>query len=215
VTPERREVTDCIADRIVAMRGNQPFLVGIQGRSAAGKSTLADELTKVLVGRGVPRSLRMAGCVEKTRYTEAYTYDAFRRCVIDPLRDGGDRRVRAAMWNSGTDEPIEAPWIECSDRVVAVVEGAFLSHPLLADAWDLSIWLDIDFATVLARTEQRDVAWVGSVEAVRRNYNEGWIPAHGLYERATGAIDRCDIVIDQRDVERPKIVRTQRIGPTR
>ena len=182
VTPERRAMLDGLAGRIVAARGDAPFLVGIQGRSAAGKSTFADELTKVLAARGVEtfmsglddfhtpghkhRSRRRLYTPE-TRYTEGYGYDAFRRCVIDPLMLGGDRRVRAALWNSGTDAPIDSPWIACSERVVAV-------------------------------------------DDVRRNYIEGWIPAHELYECATGAIDRCDIVIDQRDVERPKVVRTER-----
>jgi uridine kinase len=229
VTPERRAVIDGIADRVVAMRDDAPLLVGIQGRSAAGKSTLADELAKALAARGVEtfasslddfhtpghaHRSRQRLYTPETRYTESYTYDAFRRGVIDLLRERGDRRVRAALWNSGTDEPIEVPWIECPDRVVAIIEGAFLSHPLIADAWDLSIWLDVDFATVLARAEHRDVAWVGSVEDVRRHYREQWIPAHELYEDRTHAIDRCDIVIDQRDVERPRIVRTERPDET-
>ncbi|GAB4201197.1 MAG: hypothetical protein OHK0022_22940 [Roseiflexaceae bacterium] len=92
--------------------------MAIDGRSAAGKTTLADELAGRVQAAGQP-ALRASlddfhppghkyRSAER-RYTpesylaEGYNYAAFRRCLLDPLLPGGDWRVRLGCWDSYRD----------------------------------------------------------------------------------------------------------------
>src|SRR5262245_33104970 len=217
----RRRVLDALLARIETLRGTQPTLVGIEGRSAAGKSSLRDELVVALDERGYAafgssiddfhtpghqyRSIRREYTPESYIAT-GYDYVGFRRCVIDPLRAGGDRLCKAAQWNAGTDAPIDADFVRQPENVVAVIDGVLLFHPLLEDAWHFTIWLDIDWQTMHARALERDVAWVKSADEVRRKYRELWQPLHELYERTMRPKERCDVVIDNHDVDVPRIL---------
>jgi uridine kinase len=218
----RRRVLDALVARIETLRGARPTLVGIDGRSAAGKSTLRDELVNALGARGYAalgssiddfhtpghkyRSIRREYTPESYIAT-GYDYAGFRRCVIDPLRTGGNRLCKAAQWNPGTDTPVDADFVRQRDDVVAVIDGTLLFHPLLEDAWHLTIWLDIDWNTMHVRALARDIAWVKSADEVRRKYRELWQPLHDLYERTMRPRERCDLVIDNRDVDAPVILR--------
>lgn len=218
----RRALLERIADDAIALGRPTPTLIAIEGRSAAGKTTFADELAQVLAKRGRPtlrssiddfhtpghkyRSLRR-------EYTPAsyidtgYDYVGFRHSMLDPLADGGDRRCKAAQWNSGTDEPSDAPLVSQPENVLAVIDGTLLFHPLLEHAWHIAIWLDIDWDTMLARALARDIAWVKSADEVRWKYRHVWQPIHELYERTMHPKERCDVVIDNRDVAAPVVLR--------
>jgi uridine kinase len=98
-------------------------------------------------------------------------------------------------------------WVEVGPNCVAVVDGAFLLRPELEGHWNYLVWLDIDFETMVQRACTRDVAWVGSAQAVAERYRQHWIPTHRLYERATDASARAHAFIDHRDVQAPRLMR--------
>jgi thymidylate kinase len=91
-----------------------------------------------------------------------------------------------------------------------VVDGIFLSHPDLAPHWEYLIWLDVDVETMIQRALVRDAAWVGSAEAVERRYRRFRQPVHEHYERLTQAPARAHAVVDNRDLEHPRLVRLTR-----
>src|ERR1035437_1519127 len=103
----RSELIDRLTNAITGLRQHEPTLVAIDGRSAAGKTTLADELAVSVsrTGRQVLRSsiddFHPPGHKYRSgerRYTslsyyeEGYDYATFRAFVLDPLRPGGTRR---------------------------------------------------------------------------------------------------------------------------
>jgi uridine kinase len=218
----RERLLERIADDALALGRTTPTLIGIEGRSAAGKTTFADELGATLSARGratirssiddfhTPghkhRSIRREYTPE-SYIAMGYDYAGFRRSMLDPLADGGDRRCKSALWNSGADEPIDDPFVQQPENVIAVVDGVLLFHPLLEHAWHFTIWLDIDWDTMLARALERDIAWVKSAHEVRWKYRNVWQPLHELYERTMRPRERCDVVIDNRDVNAPVLVR--------
>ncbi len=95
-----------------------------------------------------------------------------------------------------------------SDDAIVVVEAAFAFLPVFDDAWDFTIWLDIDEPTLFSRVVARDVEWVGSPDAVRDKYERSWLPRHELYERQTHPRERADVVVDNRDPEHPILLRS-------
>jgi uridine kinase len=203
------------------MPATRPLRIGIDGRSAAGKTTIAAELANQLRsgGRACIRASiddfhppgykhrAIAGNFSPEAYLrEGYDYEAFRRLLLEPLGPEGNRRYRTKLWSSYEDEPFPEEWDKAREDVILLVDGAFLLLPRLRAHWDLTIWMRVEWETMLIRAEQRDVAWVGSVELVRERYESGWIPRHRLYEESFAPQESADIVVDNNDIDHPYIV---------
>lgn len=222
----RDGLISALADAVTAIRVDHPMRVAIDGRSAAGKTTLADELAAAVRARGrevlrasiddfhrpghKDRSLR-GEWTPQSYYDEGYDYAAFRELLLDPLGPGGDRRCRPARFDSVHDVWLPEEWRTVGDRAVAIIDGVFLLRPELAGHWDYVIWLDIDLETMVERARRRDVAWVGSAVVVDERYRRHWLPTHQLYERLAEPRAQAHAVIDNRHSHAPKITRlTQR-----
>ncbi len=52
LSDRRSEVVATLADAVTSLRVGHPTRVAVEGRSAAGKTTLADELSEVVRARG-------------------------------------------------------------------------------------------------------------------------------------------------------------------
>ncbi len=216
------ELVALLAERILALRPGHPVRVGIDGRSAAGKSTFACALAD---------GIRMAG---RTCYVcdlddfhppghkhraaagyfdslekylaEGYDFASFRQLAIDPAGPSGSRRCRLAMWRSFEDEPYPEQWVRLDEDAVLVAEGGFLLLPELRQLWDFSIWLDIDTQTLLDRVARRDV-WIGDADQIWDSYRGGWIPRHERYEALHRPQARADAVVDNRQPDHPRLTR--------
>ncbi len=211
-----------LADAMLELRVPHPTRVAIDGRSAAGKTTLADEMAEVVRGRGrevlrasiddfhLPghkyRSQRKEW-TPRSYYDEGYDYDAFLDVLLRPLGPGGDLRCRTGIFDSYHDSWLPEEWHQVARDALVLVDGAFLFRPGLAEHWDYTLWLDIRWDTMFERAQERDVAWVGSREAVLDRYQRHWLPTHELYEQATGARERVHAVVDNNRVEAPRILR--------
>jgi len=214
----RAALLERLADAITTLRTTEPTLVAIDGRSAAGKTTLADELAAHLRAQGRPvlrsslddfhppghkyRSSERR-YTPATYYAEGYSYAAFRQLVLDPLRPGGSRRCRLALWDSFNDVALPEEWIDAPNNVIMIIDGAFLLRPDLRQYWDYVIWLQIDWETMLERVAKRDVAWVGSAEIVIERYRTFWIPMHEYYEAEVEPTRFANIIVDNRQPEEP------------
>lgn len=182
-TPDEAKsaVVDALADALTALPLGHPTRVAVDGRSAAGKTTLADELAVAVRARGreVPRASiddfhrpghncrsRRGGWTPQSYYDEGYDYDAFRDLLPRPLGPGGNRRCRPALVDSFQDAWLPEAWREVDTQAVVIVDGAFLLRPELADHWDSIIWLEIDHETMVERARRRDAAWVGSADVI-------------------------------------------------
>lgn len=221
----RAQVLAQLADLVLGVRLPHPTRVAIDGRSAAGKTTLADELEELIRAEGrevlrpsfddfhrpghAQRSKRLEW-TPQTLYDEGYDYDAFRDLLLAPLGPGGDRRCRLGILDAASDSAWPEEWHEASADAVVLVDGAFLLRTELAAHWDLTIWVDIDWDTMLARARRRDVAWVGSEELVELRYRRGWLPAHELYEAECRPAERARVVLDNTHVEAPRLLERRR-----
>jgi uridine kinase len=218
----RAALVRSLAEELVGRRAAGPLRVGVDGRSAAGKTTLADELDMVVRALGRPcvrasvddfhppghagRSGAGAWTPERY-YAEGFDYRAFRELLLAPLGPGGDRRCQLALWDAFHDVAAAGEVVQVPEDAVVVVDGAFLLRPELRDCWDYVIWVQVDWDTMVERGVARDVAWVGPEQAVRERYRRLWIPLHELYERHTGAPGLADVVVDNTDPAHPRLER--------
>jgi uridine kinase len=222
MTTTRHQVLGELADRALAMRLDHPTRVGIDGHSAAGKTTLADELATTLRGKTARPVLRVTldhfkrhvdlrtqyppGSPE-SYYFEMFDVDAIRDELLVPLGPGGNRRYRTQIMDLSGRTPVDSGVHVAPDDAILVADSGFLQKPALAGHWDLCVYLHIDVADVLRRGTIRDQAWMDSAEAAAARYRTYYIPGEQLYLAEVRPAERADIVIDNRDFEAPRVMR--------
>ena len=113
---EGDDIAEIVLERLGDLPADRPLRVGIDGRSAAGKTTFADQLAEVAGRRGWsvvrasvddfhPPGHKSRGYTLETYYDSAFEYRRFRSWVLDPLEPDGGRRCRLAYRDSFTDTP--------------------------------------------------------------------------------------------------------------
>ncbi|GAA4967179.1 hypothetical protein [Actinoplanes utahensis] len=218
----RQRVLDVLADRILAQRLGHPTRVGIDGHSAAGKTTLADALADTLRARTARPVARVmidhfkrhvdrrttypAGSPE-SYYFEMFDVDAIRDELLIPLGPGGDRRYRTQVMDLSGRTPIDSGLHHAPDDLILVADGGFLQKPALSPHWDLCVYLHIGPDDVLRRGTIRDQAWMTSAEAAATRYRTYYLPGEQLYLADVHPAHRADIVVDNRNFAAPRILR--------
>jgi uridine kinase len=212
----RAHVLQDLAARILAIEGARPIRVAIDGRTACGKTTFADELEAAIRGNGRPvirtsidgfhrpKAERYA----RGRYSaEGYYFDArdlsaIRKLLLDPLGPDGDRRYRTSSFDLENDIAINAPAIIASPDVVLIVDGTFLQRPELEGGWDLTIFLRTSERVSEERGIKRDTVLLGGRDVAAQLYAERYLPAFRIYEAAWKPELIADAVVDNNDLER-------------
>ena len=226
-TSERDFVLRAAADRVCTENRNR-VLVGIDGRSGAGKSTFADELASALRlrGRTVIRSTtdsfhrpRDARLKRGLTSADGYFLDSHRLdCIVSelliPFQQGADE-VLISAFDEPTDTTLESV-VGVPSHAVLVFDGLFLHRDEFANLWDVSIYLVAD--------ERRDAEWVRfllddlpvnsterAAELDRRldaarwpRYRHGW----SSYVDDFAPHDRATVVVDNNDLAHPRLLDT-------
>jgi len=178
------------------------LVVAIDGRSGAGKSTVA-----ALVGQGieaviVPCDDFFAASVSdadwdrrtpEQRAADAIDWRRLRREAIEPLRNG-----RAARWyafdflagprGDGT-YPLQRTPTERAPKPVVLLDGAYSSRPELAEVLDLSVLVEAAPTTREARLRAREEA------DVLRQWHARWDPAEEYYFGQVRPSSTFDVVV--------------------
>ncbi|WP_045745453.1 hypothetical protein [Actinoplanes rectilineatus] len=210
-----------LTHRILAAHTPHPTRVGIDGCSAAGKTTLADNLAAHLRTR-TPRPVIRVGIDHFKRPVhdrvahpagtpESYYHDMFdtgavRDLLLAPLGPGGTRRYRTGITDITGRTPVDSPWQQAPDDAILIADGAFLQKPDYDGLWDLRIHLHITLDEVLRRGTHRDQAWMPSAEAAATRYRTYYIPGERLYLNEIDPAAHADILIDNQDLSNPFIV---------
>lgn len=212
---QRRTVLRTIADTVPRAAGDDCVRVGVDGVDGVGKTHLADELATVLRARGravVRISADDFHDVREIRHRrgrwspegfwlDSYNYERLCADVLDPLGPGGDRRYRWAAHDLDTDAEVQPPLEVAPPGAVLVLDGLFLHRDALAGHWDLSIWLDAPFGVTAARMAARDGTDADPAHPSVARYVEG----QRLYLAARDPASRAHVVVDNSDLEHPRI----------
>lgn len=216
VSAARAVVLDGLAAQVEAF-GRRRVLVGVDGRTAAGKTTLGHQLADRLAGRGRV-VLRSSLDDFKRPWSEAHLYDresgegyyrnafdleAVVRLLLAPAR-GGRGQVALCSIDPLTQRDHSARLVSMPDDAVVVVDGVFALRPELVAYWDLRVWVQVDVETSFRRGVVRDTARLGAheAEALHRGRYQA---AEAIYIDAVQPVCRADVIIDNTDLTRPRL----------
>jgi uridine kinase len=225
----RSEVIGQIARYVAAVERPHPVRVGIDGISAAGKTTLADELVEPLeqLGRTVIRAqiddfhrpmaerYQLGRLSPEGYYLYSFDYPAIRERLLLPLGPGGNRRYCPAVFDQPKDEPIDVPERQAMDDAILLADGIFLFRPELNDLWDIRIFVDADRQVATRRAIQRDLARGGTVASREEVYRERYNPGEQYYLATIDPRRRADLIVENTDPTRPWLAVPGQAGPER
>lgn len=186
------DAIDSILAAVTALQSEkQPLVIAMDGRSAAGKTTLAARLHDKLgctvlhmddfflrpEQRTAERLLIPGGNVD---------YERFSTEVLLPLKAGKPFSFRPYCCK--TQRLMEATQIV--PAAITLVEGAYACHPALWEYYDLRIFVTVKKDEQRARIMERN----GREEAAA--FLSKWIPLEERYFDAYGIMRRCDLVCE-------------------
>lgn len=179
------------------LQSNSRIIIAIDGRSAAGKSSLAsilkeryncnlfhmDDFFLASSQKTQERLNEPGGNVDYLRFNEdvmknlkkdiSFSYQIF-DCKVQALTE--ERSV--------------------SPKKLNIVEGVYSMHPLLIDSYDLKVFMDIEDHL------QRERILLRNGRKMYDKFINEWIPLEDKYFRHFSIRDKAHIIIDQDQVER-------------
>jgi uridine kinase len=212
-----------VAERVLA-RGDGRLRVGIDGLTAAGKTSFGHELAQQISARGRPVLRASLDDFKKPwrdrhlydresgegYYRNAFDYDAVTRLLLQPAGpDGSGECVLCSIDPLTQVEHRDVVAVAAADAVL-IVDGVFAFRPEINDCWDFRIWLDVDEETSVRRGTHRDQDWAGAqAEAVHR---DRYLVAQRLYLAEVDPLRLVDVVIDNTVFDQPRLLRDRRAG---
>lgn len=217
--PVRHSIVSRLADRIEAVRLPHPARVAVDGRTASGKTRLADEVAAELCARGRPVIRTSVDGFHRPRAeryrrgrlsAEGYLDDgrdwtAVRRLLLDPLGPSGSLQYRTASFDLDRDEPVEQDAQRANPDAVLIVDGTFLQRPELADAWDLVVFVDASEDAATRRGVARDAAALGGEDRAREAHERRYQAAFAIYAARVGPKERAHVVVGNDDPAAPSM----------
>jgi uridine kinase len=218
VDPGRSAVVATIADRVLAL-GSRRVSVAVDGRTAAGKTTLGHELARCLAdaGRVVLRASlddfkrpwaeahrydRVSG---EGYYRNAFDLDAIRDLLLAPARPSGIGLVALCSIDPLTQVDHSATRVTMPADGILVVDGVFALRPELDPYWDLRIWVDVPPELSLRRGTGRDAPREGASQA-EALHQARYGPAEAIYIAEVDPAARAEIVLDNTRFDDPGFV---------
>ena len=110
-----------------------------------------------------------------------------------------------AVFDFRSDLPLDTSPERAEPDTILLFDGVFLLRPELRQHFDFSVFVKVDFAVTLKRAEERDVHLFGSIEEVRRRYQERYVPGQQLYLSAVQPEHWASIIVNNNDPSRPTI----------
>jgi uridine kinase len=215
----RQELLDNLAERIDAIHRTHPVRVAIDGPTAAGKTTLADELVAPLEGRGRtvlrasidgfhhPRARRYRnGADYRAYYHDSFDYLAIRRCVLEPLGPAGEGTYTPAVFDFRTDSPVRRELREAPGNAVLLFDGVMLLRDELREHWDYRIFVHVDTHTAALRSANRDADRQGGASKAREAYLGRYMPGQQHYVRVAQPHRQAHAVVINDHPDRPALL---------
>jgi len=197
----------------------RPIRVAVDGRTASGKTTLANELAECLKSSGrdiIRTSIDGFHRSKVERYArgrhsaEGYYHDArdlpaINALLLKPLGPGGDRWYRTASFDLHNDVPVKQDPQWAPPNAILIVDGTFLQRPELHEGWGLAIIAKTSEHVSDQRGIARDSQRLGGTETTRQLYADRYRPAFALYESLAAPALAADAIINNDDFDRPKL----------
>lgn len=194
VVEGRYSLTLLVGELLERAGRGEGLLVALDGRCAAGKTTLARMLGERYGWPVVHLDHFFLRPEQRTpeRYAvpgENVDHERFLEQVLLPLEAGRGAVYRPFLCHTGRlGEPIRV-----SPGPVTIVEGSYACHRVLWDHYDLHVFLTVDPALQRERILKRN----GPEGLV--SFAERWIPLEEAYFAKASLEERCGYVLDRED----------------
>ncbi len=215
-SPQRSSLLTDVAERVLAA-GGQRLRVGIDGLTAAGKTSFGHELAQQIVARGRPVLRASLDDFKKPwrdrhlydresgpgYYRNAFDYEAVARLLLQPAApDGTGDCVLCSIDPLTQIEHHDVVTVAAADAVL-IVDGVFAFRPEINHFWDFRIWVDVDEDTSVRRGTHRDQDWAGAqAEAVHR---DRYLVAERLYLAEVDPLRLVDVIVDNTMFDQPRL----------
>jgi uridine kinase len=217
---DRTAVIGEVAARVAGL-GPGWLRVGVDGLTAAGKTSFGHEVAAALRGLGRPtmrasmddfkhpwRHARELGYDRVTGegyYRNAYDFASARNLLFGPAGPDGTGEVVLCAHDPLTGEDHRDTKVSAPAGAVLIVDSAFAFRPEYNDCWEYRIWLDVDAELALRWGIARDSAMEGIAEATRLHLDR-YHAAETIYLAEVRPQAVADLIIDNRDFTRPRIL---------
>jgi uridine kinase len=216
---DRARILDHLVGMIDAI-GDHRLRVAIDGFTAAGKTSLGHELARGLTRRGRPVA-RASLDDFKRPWSERHLYDresgegyyrnafdreATRRLLLDPSGPNGDGIVSLCSIDPLTQIDHSEVKTEMARDGVLIVDGVFAYRPEINAYWDVRIWVEIEPELSVRRGIERDAESEGAA-AAEALHRDRYLVGELLYIDEVDPRSLVDVIIDNTDFERPRLIR--------
>jgi uridine kinase len=218
--PVRAALVHTLVEMIDGL-GPRRLRVAIDGRTAAGKTSLGHELAEGLArhGRTVLRASlddfkrpwseahlydRLSG---EGYYRNAFDLDAIRALLLEPASPSGDGRVALCSIDPLTQIDHSATATAMPGDGVLIVDGVFACRPEIDRCWDLRIWVEIDAELSVRRGTERDTDTEGGADAAEVLHRERYLAAEELYLEEVDPTSFGDVIVVNSVFASPRLVR--------
>lgn len=165
-------------------------VIAIEGRAGAGKSTIAQLLSRMLDAPIIqmddfflPPALRTVNRLEESGGN--VHYERFCEEIIPFLKKKVSFSYRCfdchIMDYNGKKEVSKSPWY--------IIEGAYSMHPVFGDYMDYSIFCDISSDEQISRIRLRNG------DTMLKRFVDTWIPMEEHYFESENIRKRCDSIL--------------------
>jgi len=217
--PNRYAVVHELATWLASIHCSHPLRVAVDGRTASGKTTIADELAMTLKDKErdvIRTSIDGFHRPQQERYArgrhsaEGYYHDARDLSAISshlliPLGPGGNLHYRTASFDLEKEQPIEQEPQLASTKAILIVDGTFLQRPELRDNWDVKIFIETSEEISELRGIGRDAERLGGMNAAKVLYALRYKPAFALYDTLCAPRSTADVIVNNNDVDKPML----------
>lgn len=174
-----------------ALKTTERFVLVIEGKSAGGKTTLAERLA----GKYGANLYHMDDFFlrpaqrrpERLKETGGNVdYERFREEVLIPLLEG--REFSYGIYDCSTQQIVRKQM--AGQAQLHIIEGAYSMHPYFGKYYDLSVCMDIE------ETQQTERIRIRNGEPMLARFTREWIPKENAYLKQYHIMEQADIYIE-------------------
>ena len=160
--------------------------MAIDGRSAGGKTTLAECINKAVSGSAIVHTDDIAWHHSFFDWSELLLQE-----VLEPVRAGHGVAYRPSAWiERGREGAVEVP----QSCTLLILEGVGAARRELISALDAVVWVQSDMEQARTRGLARDIAETGDDAAATAFWDE-WMTAELIFQADQRPWERADFVI--------------------
>lgn len=188
---------------------DRTLIVGIDGLGGAGKSTVSEELHRLLSKENYNITLLHIDDFihpQKIRYNNNYAewecyynlqwrYDYLVNEVVNPIKCGTDFKAKVELYDKDNDTYF---YSETNVPVgsIVIIEGVFLQRQELKDVFDYTIYIDIPEEIRLNRVLERD-GYIGDKQQIKAKYDNRYFPAERHYIEICSPSQNADYIMKE------------------